>query len=453
MLLGCCDRLKRGGCRLILASSSPRRQQLMEQLLPGVPFECIPSTFAEDIPHGTLTPAAYSMQTALEKAKEVWRRESADILISADTVVVRDGVILEKPSSPAHAYAMLNSLSDRSHQVVSGVTLTFRPQYGAASNTDKADGTSDPIVITFSVSTTVTFTQLRPEMILEYIATKEPFDKAGGYGMQSLAATFVSGIQGDYYNVVGFPLTEIATRLRDHVDAVLRVLEARSPVTSSSLAASDSWSCCFCGVKKAGRVGRNNPHPFFSGDNLDCCDQCNESKVNPARRIQIDAQKLEKQASSTIPATASSSYSAASSSILASSSASSPELPPNRVRLTTILPCNDLDKCESFYAQLGFLREEGREYDGYRLLKHAEGAELHLTQAVQGWVKDGENPFGLYLYTPDPDAVAEKVRSQIIENEKKPTAKEWGMYEFALSDPNGTLVRVGWPTHRMRKTG
>jgi septum formation protein len=448
MLLSYCARLKRSGARVILASSSPRRKQLMDQLLPAVPFGCIPSTFAENIPHGTLTPAEYATQTSLEKAKEVWAREAADVLISADTVVVRDGVILEKPASPAHAYAMLESLSNRSHQVVSGVTLMFRPQYGA-SQSAAASASDQPIVITFSVSTSVTFTELQPEMILEYIHTQEPFDKAGGYGMQSLAATFVRGITGDYYNVVGFPLTEIATRLREHLDEVLRALEARS-LSSSSAAVKHAWACCFCGAKSAGFVGRNNPEPFPS-HRLDCCNPCNDGKVTPARRIQREAQRLKEQAAGSAPAASASSSSATSTVITTASSASSPSHPHAPVRLVTILPCNDLDKCEAFYAQLGFVRD-GREYDGYRILKHAEGASLHLTEAVEGSVKDKENQFGMYLYTPDPDALAEKVRSQIIEKEKRPTVKEWGMYEFALTDPNGTLVRIGWPVDQMKNT-
>lgn len=116
--------------------------------------------------------------------------------------------------------------------------------------------------------------------------------------------------------------------------------------------------------------------------------------------------------------------------------------------LTAILPCNDLDASEAFYNRLGFFQEEARrnEHDGYRMLSDGKGGNLHLTDAVEGWLVPGRNPFGLYLYTADVDAVAQAMRDKIIEKEKRATHKPWGMYEFAMSDPDGTLVRVGWPS-------
>jgi hypothetical protein len=117
--------------------------------------------------------------------------------------------------------------------------------------------------------------------------------------------------------------------------------------------------------------------------------------------------------------------------------------------LTAILPCNDLDASEAFYNRLGFTRpEEGRPAnkaeDSYRMLKDGKGGQLHLTDAVEGWLIPGRNPFGLYLYTEDVDRLAAAFAGQMIEK-NGPEIKPWGMYEFSLSDPDETLVRVGWP--------
>ena len=105
--------------------------------------------------------------------------------------------------------------------------------------------------------------------------------------------------------------------------------------------------------------------------------------------------------------------------------------------LTAILPCNDLDASEAFYARLGFTQREGD--INYRMLSDGRGGELHLHPAVKGWLTPGRNPFGLYLYVENVDELAEKMGCT-------PEDKPWGMYEFAVSDPDETLVRVGWPT-------
>jgi predicted lactoylglutathione lyase len=117
--------------------------------------------------------------------------------------------------------------------------------------------------------------------------------------------------------------------------------------------------------------------------------------------------------------------------------------------LTAIIPCNDLDVSEAFYNRLGFFQDEATkgEHDGYRILADGRGAFVHLTGAEEGWVVPGRNPFGVYLYAPEVDALAEGVRDEIIGRVKAPQHQEWGMYEFALSDPDGVLVRVGWPSH------
>lgn len=121
--------------------------------------------------------------------------------------------------------------------------------------------------------------------------------------------------------------------------------------------------------------------------------------------------------------------------------------------LTAILPCNDLDVSERFYNRLGFARTRRPppgEADSYRLLSNGSGGYLHLTDAVEGWLVPGRNPFGLYLYIEEVDALAAEFRDEII-GKHAPEDKPWGMYEFALSDPDQTLVRVGWPT-RLRRS-
>jgi predicted lactoylglutathione lyase len=114
--------------------------------------------------------------------------------------------------------------------------------------------------------------------------------------------------------------------------------------------------------------------------------------------------------------------------------------------LVAILPCNDLDASERFYARLGFTRigpVQPAEGDCYRILRDASGAQLHLNQAVPGWLQPGQNPGGLYFYSQAVDELAAGFRGETIEKQG-PEHKPWGMYEFSLSDPDGTLVRVGW---------
>jgi catechol 2,3-dioxygenase-like lactoylglutathione lyase family enzyme len=115
--------------------------------------------------------------------------------------------------------------------------------------------------------------------------------------------------------------------------------------------------------------------------------------------------------------------------------------------LTAILPCNDLDASEAFYARLGFLQPEDEkdEHADYRMLANGQGGFLHLTNAVEGWLVPGQNPFGLYLYAENVDDLAKGFVGETIEK-TAPEDKPWGMTEFSLSDPDQTLVRVGWPT-------
>jgi catechol 2,3-dioxygenase-like lactoylglutathione lyase family enzyme len=119
--------------------------------------------------------------------------------------------------------------------------------------------------------------------------------------------------------------------------------------------------------------------------------------------------------------------------------------------LTAILPCNNLDATEAFYNRLGFTRpSEDRPAnpadDFYRILSDGKGGHLHLNNAVEGWVIPDRNSFGLYLYAENVDELAGRFSGEILGKTKAPEDKPWGMYEFALSDPDGTLVRIGWPT-------
>lgn len=118
--------------------------------------------------------------------------------------------------------------------------------------------------------------------------------------------------------------------------------------------------------------------------------------------------------------------------------------------MIAILPCNDLDASEAFYRRLGFTRPDSHkpqtgEDDSYRILSDGKGGQLHLTDAVEGWLVRGRNPFGLYLYTDDVDALAAEFAGELLEK-NGPEDKPWGMYEFSLSDPDETLVRVGRPS-------
>ena len=121
---------------------------------------------------------------------------------------------------------------------------------------------------------------------------------------------------------------------------------------------------------------------------------------------------------------------------------------PEPHRLVTILPCNDLDAAEAFFGRLGFVPppDQAGRYDAYRMLSDGKGGEIHLQPAVEGWLVPGRNPFGVYLYTDEVDRLAASFAGEIIEPEKRPTHKPWGMYEFALNGPDDTLVRVGWPS-------
>ncbi|XP_076447050.1 putative bifunctional dTTP/UTP pyrophosphatase/methyltransferase protein [Babylonia areolata] len=196
--------------RVVLASGSPRRKQILQNV--GLKFEVIPSTFEEKLEKSTFpSPVEYVLETARQKTIEVeqrLRQDSAppDLIIGADTVVSMDGKIFEKPRDEQDAFDMLSGFSGKSHTVYTGVVLITRAVNGSG------DGASVNVQ-QFHEETEVTMAALTPKIIQSYIATGEPMDKAGGYGIQAIGATLVEKVSGDYYNVMGFPLCRFAKEL------------------------------------------------------------------------------------------------------------------------------------------------------------------------------------------------------------------------------------------------
>ncbi|MBE6824297.1 MAG: septum formation protein Maf [Ruminococcaceae bacterium] len=172
--------------KVILASQSPRRQELLKDIVSDFVIE--PSNAQEIVPDGT--PALKVPQVlAMLKASDVAAHHKEDIVIGSDTVVVVDEMVLNKPKDEKEAYRMLKLLSGRRHIVCTGCAIVC----GNKSHS-------------FSVETEVEFFKLTDKEIYDYIATKDPMDKAGAYGVQSKGKTLVKGIYGDYYNVVGLPI-------------------------------------------------------------------------------------------------------------------------------------------------------------------------------------------------------------------------------------------------------
>ena len=180
---------------IILASASPRRKELLATA--GLDFTVKVTDVEEKIEEG-LTPDAVVMSLALQKAQAVALENPDSVVIGADTVVVLDGKILGKPESEENAVEMLASLSGRSHIVYTGVALI------------KGDKVKN-----FCEATQVEFYDLTKEEIEAYVATKDCMDKAGAYGIQSRGCVLISKIDGDYFNVVGLPVSKVYRELRD----------------------------------------------------------------------------------------------------------------------------------------------------------------------------------------------------------------------------------------------
>jgi septum formation protein len=182
---------------IILASQSPRRKELLGQMgLRG--FKVISPDVDEHV-EGNPSPAQMVEELSLRKARAVAEHEDEDdLVIAADTVVALDGAVLGKPQDERDAFSMLSALSGNRHRVYTGVTVI---------QGDRA--------VTQSEETIVTFRELEPDEISHYIATGEPMDKAGAYGIQGLGALLVSGIEGDYFNVMGLPVYRLGRILAE----------------------------------------------------------------------------------------------------------------------------------------------------------------------------------------------------------------------------------------------
>lgn len=182
---------------IILASSSPRRRELLKMIYPK--FRVIPSDIREFVPR-SLEVEKCPEYLACEKAKFISLGYKNMLVIGCDTSVIIEGKILNKPRDTNDARKMINMLSGKIHQVITGCCLFYHEKSKS-----------------FSVTTQVEFFELSKDEIERYIHTSEPYDKAGGYGIQNQGALFVKSISGDYYNIVGLP---VAT-LKREIDSFL----------------------------------------------------------------------------------------------------------------------------------------------------------------------------------------------------------------------------------------
>jgi len=183
--------------KIILASASPRRRELLEKL--GLKFEVETGDYEEDI-NSKLEPHELARQLSIKKAQSVAVRNKNAIIIAADTIGVIGGKILGKPHTENKARKMLREISGKPHTVITGFTVLDTA-------TDK--------ILTHTVDTTVYIKKLTVEEIDAYVQTGEPMDKAGAYAIQGLGAVIVEKIEGDYYNVMGLPLNKLSETLKE----------------------------------------------------------------------------------------------------------------------------------------------------------------------------------------------------------------------------------------------
>lgn len=183
---------------MILASQSPRRRELLGFIARG--FRVIPAVGEERVPDGA-SPEQAVLALSRQKAEEIAAAYNGEVIIAADTVVAIDGRILGKPRDEREAAEMLRTLSGRVHSVFTGVCVIF------------PDGSAE----SFAEETRVEFYPLTDGEIADYIATGDPMDKAGAYGIQEKGAANVKGIVGDFYNVMGLPIGRLARVLRSRL--------------------------------------------------------------------------------------------------------------------------------------------------------------------------------------------------------------------------------------------
>ena len=188
--------------KLVLASASPRRKELLAQI--GISPEIVPSTIEEKLT--TDVPEQAVMELSRQKAEDVARlQEPGTWVIGADTVVSAAGKILGKPASHEEAFRMISMLEGKAHQVYTGVTLIFCGQKGNK-------------VRTFAEKTEVSVYPMTEKEIGAYADDREPMDKAGAYGIQGKFAAFIKGIDGDYNNVVGLPVGRVYQEIKEMLE-------------------------------------------------------------------------------------------------------------------------------------------------------------------------------------------------------------------------------------------
>lgn len=184
--------------KLLLASNSPRRIELMRNA--GFDFEAIPSGIDEGLPHPGEPAENYARRLARDKALRVAALSPpGSVVLGADTIVTIGGLILGKPGGPFDATRMLRLLSGQTHEVITAICVVRAP---------------DQITALQHETTFVTFRELDGDEIRAYVASGEPFDKAGGYAIQGLASKFVTHISGCYFNVVGLPASLLYEMLK-----------------------------------------------------------------------------------------------------------------------------------------------------------------------------------------------------------------------------------------------
>ncbi len=182
-------------CGVVLASQSPRRKELLAVIFEK--FDVVPAK-GEEIIDKNVPVFLVPRNLAYNKCREVSQIHSDSLVIGCDTAVIFDNEIMGKPKDKEDAFRMLKQLSGNTHQVISGTAIYYKGQY-----------------YSFSCTTDVTFRKLSDGDINDYILTGEPFDKAGAYGIQGEGSLLVEKINGDYFNVVGLPVSELAKRIKD----------------------------------------------------------------------------------------------------------------------------------------------------------------------------------------------------------------------------------------------
>ena len=183
--------------RIILASKSPRRKQLMDTL--NIPYEIIVADIEETIDHEKELRSEIEKLSFL-KALKVYKDNPDAIVVGADTIVVVDNKVLGKPQDEEEANQMLHKLQNNKHTVITGCSII-----------------SSKMSETFSNVSDVYFNPMSDEEINEYIQTKEPMDKAGAYAIQGLGSKFIHSINGDYYSIMGLPISEVYQRLKKYL--------------------------------------------------------------------------------------------------------------------------------------------------------------------------------------------------------------------------------------------